>query len=171
MVGIVHAETSTGAQQPMDGLGKLCHEHGALLVVDTVTSLGGVPVEVDAWEVDAVYSGTQKCLCCPPGLAPVTFSPRALDAVRARKTKVQSWYLDAGMIADYWGRGSASTTTPRRSAWSTRCARRCASSARRGCRPASPATSGNAKALMAGLAALGAKPLSKDGERLPSLNA
>ncbi|HEY7726417.1 MAG TPA: aminotransferase class V-fold PLP-dependent enzyme, partial [Anaeromyxobacteraceae bacterium] len=70
VVALVHAETSTGAQQPMDGLGKLCHQHGALLVVDAVTSLGGVPVDVDAWEADAVYSGTQKCLSCPPGLAP-----------------------------------------------------------------------------------------------------
>ena len=105
-VALVHAETSTGAQQPIEGLGKLCHAHGALLVVDTVTSLGGVPVEVDAWEADAVYSGTQKCLSCPPG-------PRAAHALararstrcKARKTKVQSWYLDAGMVADYWAEG------------------------------------------------------------------
>ena len=73
--------------------------------VDTVTSLGGMPVEVDAWGVDACYSGTQKCLSCPPGLAPLTLSPRALEAVKARKTKVQSWYLDAGMVADYWAEG------------------------------------------------------------------
>ena len=105
-VGIVHAETSTGAQQPIDGLGKLCHDHGALLVVDTVTSLGGVPVEVDAWEADAVYSGTQKCLSCPPGLAPLTLSPRALDAVRGPQDQgAESWYLDLAMVADYWAEG------------------------------------------------------------------
>src|SRR6266540_2272459 len=104
-VALVHAETSTGAQQPIEELGKICHRHGALLVVDTVTSLGGVPVEVDGWEADAVYSGTQKCLSCPPGLAPLTLSARALEAVKARKTKVQSWYLDAGMVADYWAEG------------------------------------------------------------------
>ena len=104
-VALVHAETSTGAQQPIEGLGKLCHAHGALLVVDTVTSLGGVPVDVDAWEADAVYSGTQKCLSCPPGIAPLTLSARALEAVKARKSRVQSWYLDAGMVADYWAEG------------------------------------------------------------------
>ncbi len=170
-VGIVHAETSTGAQQPMDGLGKLCHAHGALLVVDTVTSLGGVPVEVDAWEADAVYSGTQKCLSCPPGLAPFTLSPRALDAVRARKTKVQSWYLDAGMVADYWAEGKRvyHHTAPISMVYALREALRLV------CEEGLPARFArhqrNAKALIAGFAALGAKPLSKDGERLPSLNA
>src|SRR5260370_36900496 len=103
VVGIVHAETSTGAWQPIAGLGNACHESDALLLLDTVTSLAGVPVEVDAWGVDAVYSGTQKCLSCPPGLAPVSFSPRAVDAINRRKTKVQSWYLDMGMVQRYWG--------------------------------------------------------------------
>ena len=82
---------------------KLVHDAGALLLVDAVTALGGVPVEVDALEIDAIYSGTQKCLSCPPGLAPVSFSPRAMDVVLARKTKVQSWYLDVTMLAKYWG--------------------------------------------------------------------
>src|SRR5437660_10911692 len=81
VLGIVHAETSTGAWQPVDELGKLCHEFDTLLLLDTVTSLGGVPVEVDGWGVDAVYSGTQKCLSCPPGLAPVSFSNRAVEAI------------------------------------------------------------------------------------------
>jgi alanine-glyoxylate transaminase/serine-glyoxylate transaminase/serine-pyruvate transaminase len=101
-VGIVHAETSTGAWQPVAGLGETCHEFNALLILDTVTSLGGVPVEIDAWDVDAVYSGTQKCLSCPPGLAPVSFSPRAVDVLAKRKTKVQSWYLDMSMVQRYW---------------------------------------------------------------------
>jgi alanine-glyoxylate transaminase/serine-glyoxylate transaminase/serine-pyruvate transaminase len=103
VLGIVHAETSTGAWQPLEGMGKLCHELDCLLLVDTVTSLAGVPVEIDAWEVDAVYSGTQKCLSCPPGLAPVSFSPRAVEAINRRKTKVQSWYLDMTMVQRYWG--------------------------------------------------------------------
>ncbi len=103
VLGIVHAETSTGALQPLEGLGALCREFDTLLLVDTVTSLGGVPVEVDGWGIDAVYSGTQKCLSCPPGLAPVSFSPRAVEAINRRKTKVQSWYLDMTMVQRYWG--------------------------------------------------------------------
>ncbi|MCA9068075.1 MAG: alanine--glyoxylate aminotransferase family protein, partial [Planctomycetaceae bacterium] len=103
VVGIVHAETSTGAWQPLEDISKVVHEAGALLLVDCVTSLGGVPVEVDAWELDAVYSGTQKCLSCPPGLAPVTFSARAVEAIDNRKTKVASWYLDMTMVRNYWG--------------------------------------------------------------------
>jgi alanine-glyoxylate transaminase/serine-glyoxylate transaminase/serine-pyruvate transaminase len=170
-VGIVHAETSTGAQQPMDGLGKLCHAHGALLVVDTVTSLGGVPVEVDGWEADAVYSGTQKCLSCPPGLAPFTLSPRALEAVRARKTKVQSWYLDAGMVADYWAEGKRvyHPTAPITMVYALREALRLV--CEEGLEPRFARHRRNAAALIAGFAALGAKPLSADGQRLPSLNA
>ncbi len=107
VVGIVNAETSTGAHQPVEDIAKLCHAHGALILVDCVTSLGGVPLEVDKWELDAVYSGTQKCLSCPPGLAPVTFSDRAVAAIDARKTKVQSWYLDMQMVKDYWGSSRA----------------------------------------------------------------
>jgi len=101
--GIVHAETSTGAHQPLEEISKLVHNAGALLLVDAVTSLGGLPLQVDAWGIDACYSGTQKCLSCPPGLSPVTFSPRALAKMDARKTKVQSWYLDMSMLRNYWG--------------------------------------------------------------------
>ena len=103
IVGIVHAETSTGAHQPIDEIAKLVHDAGAILVVDCVTSLGGLPVPVDDWEADAVYSGTQKCLSCPPGLAPVTFSERAMEKLDARSTKVGSWYLDLTMLRNYWG--------------------------------------------------------------------
>jgi alanine-glyoxylate transaminase/serine-glyoxylate transaminase/serine-pyruvate transaminase len=102
VLGIVHAETSTGAHQPIAELGKLCHEFDTLLAVDCVTSLACVPLEVDAWELDAVFSGTQKGLGCPPGLAPVTFSDRAVDVVKKRKTKVQSWYLDMTEVIKYW---------------------------------------------------------------------
>ena len=103
MVGLVHAETSTGALQPMEEIGGMCRAHGALLLLDCVTSLGGVPVEVDEWGVEVAYSGTQKCLACPPGVAPITFSERALGKVRERKSKVASWYFDVSMVEKYWG--------------------------------------------------------------------
>jgi alanine-glyoxylate transaminase/serine-glyoxylate transaminase/serine-pyruvate transaminase len=106
LLGIVHAETSTGAHQPLAGLAELIRARGALLVVDTVTSLGGHEVGVDDWGIDACYSGTQKCLSCPPGLAPVTFGERALARMDARKTKVQSWYLDVSMLRKYYVGGS-----------------------------------------------------------------
>jgi alanine-glyoxylate transaminase / serine-glyoxylate transaminase / serine-pyruvate transaminase len=102
VLGIVHAETSTGAHQPLEEISRLVHEAGALLLVDAVTSLGGLELEVDRWGIDACYSGSQKCLSCPPGLAPVTLSPAALAAMGARKTKVRSWYLDLGLIRGYW---------------------------------------------------------------------
>jgi alanine-glyoxylate transaminase/serine-glyoxylate transaminase/serine-pyruvate transaminase len=104
-VALVQAETSTGAWQSLEHIGPLCHDHDALLIVDAVTSLGGVPVQVDAWEIDACYSATQKCLSCPPGLAPLTFSQRAQDVSRNRKTPCQSWYLDCTLVADYWTEG------------------------------------------------------------------
>jgi len=103
VAAIVHAETSTGVLQPLDDIAKLVRESGALFLVDTVTSLGGAPVRVDELGIDACYSGTQKCLSCPPGLSPVTFSERAVEVIRKRKTKVQSWYLDLSMIEKYWG--------------------------------------------------------------------
>jgi alanine-glyoxylate transaminase / serine-glyoxylate transaminase / serine-pyruvate transaminase len=104
VVAIVHAETSTGALQPMDGIADLVHQHGGLLVVDCVTSLGGVAVKVDDWNADVVYSGTQKCLGCPPGLAPVTVSPKAVAALAARKTTTPNWYLDLNGLWKYWGK-------------------------------------------------------------------
>lgn len=102
-VAIVHAETSTGVWQPLEEIAKLTHEHGALFIVDAVTSLGGVAVDVDKTNIDVCYSGTQKCISAPPGLAPVTLNARAAKALQARKSKVQSWYLDLSMIQNYWG--------------------------------------------------------------------
>jgi alanine-glyoxylate transaminase/serine-glyoxylate transaminase/serine-pyruvate transaminase len=102
-LAIVHAETSTGVLQDLTGLGDLVHDKGALLLVDAVTSLGGHPVGVDRNGIDICYSGTQKCLGAPPGLSPITFSERALHRIRARKSKVQSWYLDITMVEKYWG--------------------------------------------------------------------
>jgi len=103
IVGIVHAETSTGVLQPLEQIVELAHQNGALIVVDTVTSLGGIPVSVDARGLDVVYSGTQKCLSCPPGLAPLTLNEEALSVFRSRKNVVQSWYLDLTMLTRYWG--------------------------------------------------------------------
>jgi len=103
LVAIVHAETSTGALTPVEEISHLAHNAGALFLLDTVTSLGGCPVRIDDWQVDAVYSGTQKCLSCPPGLAPVSLSARALDVATKRKSRVQSWYLDVNLLAAYWG--------------------------------------------------------------------
>lgn len=103
LVGIVHAETSTGAQQPLDGIAEVVRDGGALFLVDAVTSLGGVPVRVDDVGIDLCYSGTQKCLGCPPGLGPVTVSPRAEEVFARRTTPVRSWYLDLTLVQRYWG--------------------------------------------------------------------
>jgi len=102
VVAFVHAETSTGAHQPFDRLATAVHQHGGLLVMDCVTSLSGLPVEIDKWEIDAAYSGTQKCLSCPPGLSPVTLSERAMHKAKNRKSPVNSWYLDLGLVGNYW---------------------------------------------------------------------
>jgi len=105
----VHAETSTGVESDAPALCRLAHDHGCLAIVDAVTSLGGIPLRVDAWGADAVYSGSQKCLSAPPGLAPLTFGERAVAVLRARKTPVQSWFLDLGLVMAYWqGEGARS---------------------------------------------------------------
>ena len=103
LIALVHAETSTGALTPAEEISKIAHDAGALMLLDTVTSLGGCEVDIDGWSIDAVYSGTQKCLSCPPGLAPVSLSPKALKIANNRKTQVQSWYLDVNLLSGYWG--------------------------------------------------------------------
>lgn len=103
VVGIVHAETSTGARQPLEEIARIVHEHGALLLVDAVTSLGGLPVRVDETGIDVCYSGGQKCLSVPPGASPLTLGPRAVDKLTSRKTRVANWYLDLTTIQKYWG--------------------------------------------------------------------
>jgi alanine-glyoxylate transaminase/serine-glyoxylate transaminase/serine-pyruvate transaminase len=102
LVAIVHAETSTGVCNPVEEIGRMVHEAGSLYLVDCVTSLGGIPVEVDKWHADIAYSGTQKCLSCPPGAAPITFSDAAMQVIENRKTKVPNWYLDMNMLTHYW---------------------------------------------------------------------
>ncbi len=106
LVAFVHAETSTGALSDAARLAAIARQHGCLTIMDAVTSLGGVPVEVDDWEIDAVYSGTQKCLSVPPGLSPVSFSERAMDRLRARKGPVQSWFGDLSLLDGYWAAGA-----------------------------------------------------------------
>jgi alanine-glyoxylate transaminase/serine-glyoxylate transaminase/serine-pyruvate transaminase len=105
-VAFVHAETSTGVLQPVPEIAAAARDAGALVVLDCVTSLAGVPVQLDEWGIDAAYSGTQKCLSCPPGLSPVSFSARALESISNRSVPVQSWYLDVTLLAGYFGGGS-----------------------------------------------------------------
>ncbi len=105
-LALVHAETSTGVKSDVAGLCSLAKENGLLTIVDTVTGLGGIEVSVDEWGADAVYSGTQKCLSCVPGISPLTFSPQAQEVISNRKTPVQSWFLDMNLIMGYWGQGT-----------------------------------------------------------------
>lgn len=168
-VALVHAETSTGAWQPVEPVGRLCREHNALFIVDAVTSLGGVPVEVDRWGIDVCYSGTQKCLSCPPGLAPVTVSDRALTAIRNRRTPCQSWYLDLTLIADYWTEHNRAYhhTAPVSMLYALREALRLIDEEGLAARYSRHRV--NSEALLAGLTALGLSPLPPPGYRLPML--
>ena len=168
VVGIVHAETSTGAWQPVEEIAKIAHDADALIALDTVTGLAGIPVEIDGWEIDAVYSGTQKCLSCPPGLAPVSFGPRAVEALSQRKTKVQSWYLDLSMIQRYWGSDRFyHHTAPISMNYALREA--LALVAEEGLEARIARHALNGRALHAGLAAMGLGLATVEGHRLPQL--
>ncbi len=107
LVAFVHAETSTGASSDAQQITRLAHQHDAMVIVDAVTSLAGSPLEVDAWDLDAIYSGSQKCLSCLPGLSPVSFNVRAVEKIRNRKSKVQSWFMDLNLVMGYWGSDGA----------------------------------------------------------------
>ena len=170
LVGIVHAETSTGAAQPIEPISRAVHDAEALLLVDTVTSLGGMKVAVDEWRIDACYSGTQKCLSCPPGLAPVTFSPAAEKAIRSRKTKVQSWYLDMNMVRQYWGSERLyHHTAPVNMAYALHEA--LAMVLAEGLEARWARHAAHHRALKAGLEALGLRYLADPAHQLPMLNA
>lgn len=169
IVAIVHAETSTGVWQPIEEISKIVHEAGALLVLDTVTSLGGCPVMLDAWGVDACYSGSQKCLSCPPGLSPISFNERAMQVVRTRKTKVQSWYLDMAMVERYWGEERFyHHTAPINMIYALREALRLIQE--EGLERRFTRHMANHRALVAGLEAMGMRMFAQEGHRLPMLN-
>ncbi|MCS7046639.1 MAG: alanine--glyoxylate aminotransferase family protein [Gemmataceae bacterium] len=170
VLSIVQAETSTGAWQPLEQLGKLCHEFDTLLLVDAVTSLGCVPVDVDGWEIDAVYSCTQKGLGCPPGLAPVSFSPRAVEAIAKRKTPVQSWYFDVAMVQKYWSDDRFyHHTAPITMIYALREGLRLF--LEEGLQARWDRHLRNHRALKAGLLALGLEYSAVEGHQLPQLNA
>ncbi|NQU21713.1 MAG: alanine--glyoxylate aminotransferase family protein [Candidatus Nealsonbacteria bacterium] len=170
VLAVVHAETSTGVCQPLEDLAAVAKEAGALLLVDTVTSLGGMEVAVDRLGIDAVYSGTQKCLSCPPGLSPVSLSPAALEKLERRKTPVVSWYLDMGMVAQYWGsQRKYHHTAPINMVYALREALRMI--AEEGLEARFARHQLNHRALVAGVEAMGLAMLVPEPERLPMLNA
>ena len=170
LVALIHAETSTGAWQPLEDAARLAHDQGALFLADCVTSLGGAPVEIDRWGIDAAYSGTQKCLSCPPGLSPITFGPRAVETLRRRKTPVQSWYLDLTLLERYWGEERVyHHTAPISMNYALREALRLV--AEEGLAARFARHRANHEALAAGLASLGLAFASEEGHRLPMLNA
>ncbi len=168
LVAVVHAETSTGVRQPLEEIEQATHAAGGLLLVDCVTSLGGVDLRIDEWKIDVAYSGTQKCLSCPPGLSPVTFGERALEAFDARKSKVQSWYLDIGMIRRYWGGERLyHHTAPINAMYGLREALRLI--VEEGLENRIERHSRNARALHAGIEAMGLQLFAQEGYRLPTL--
>lgn len=170
IVAIVMAETSTGAWQPIEEIAGAVQDAGAMLILDTVTALGGIPVEIDSWQVDAVYSGTQKCLGCPPGLAPVSFSKRAVEKILARKEKPRSWYLDVSLIANYWGGDRVyHHTAPINMTYALHEALRIL--LEEGLDASFARHRKNHLALKAGLAAIGVGYAAAEGHQLPQLNA
>src|ERR1700758_5113997 len=170
LLAVVHAETSTGVYQPVEELGELAHRYGALMVMDAVTSLGCVPVEIDRWQIDACYSCTQKGIGAPPGLAPITFSERAMQAVRTRKQKCRSWYFDIAMIERYWGPDRLyHHTAPISMNYAIYEALRIV--AEEGLEARFKRHAVNAAALQAGLQAMGLELAAQEGHRLPQLTA
>ena len=168
-VVLVHAETSTGAWQPLESISALCRQYNTLLIVDAVTSLGGIPVDVDQWGIDVCYSATQKCLSCPPGLAPLTLSERACAVIKNRRAACQSWYLDLSLIAEYWTEQSRAYhhTAPISMVYALREALRLIEAEGLPARFARHHL--NSQALLAGLMALGLDPLPPPNRRLPTL--
>jgi alanine-glyoxylate transaminase/serine-glyoxylate transaminase/serine-pyruvate transaminase len=171
VLAFVMAETSTGALSDARTLVDIAHRHGALAIVDAVTALGGVALEVDAWGIDAIYSGTQKCLSCPPGLSPVSFGARAIERLHARKTPVQSWFLDLNLVLGYWSgaaRRSYHHTAPINALYGLHEALLMLHE--EGLEAAWARHALNHRALRAGLDAIGLPLAGADGERLPQLN-
>ena len=172
ILAFVHAETSTGALSDAKSLVALAHQHNALAIVDAITSLGGVPLKVDEWHIDAIYSGTQKCLSCPPGLSPISFSERAVEKIKTRKTRVASWFLDLTLVMGYWGAGAKRTyhhTAPVNALYGLHEA--LVMLQEEGLENSWARHEHHHRALRTGLENLGFEYIGKDGARLPQLNA
>jgi len=171
VVAFVHAETSTGVQSDAKALVSVAHRHGALTIVDAVTSLAGCPVMVDDWEVDAIYSASQKCLSCTPGLSPVSFNDRVVEHVKARKDKIHSWFMDMNLLLGYWGATTRTYhhTAPTNSLYALHEALLLVKE--EGLENGWARHQRNHAALKAGLEAMGLKYLVKEGARLPQMNA
>jgi alanine-glyoxylate transaminase/serine-glyoxylate transaminase/serine-pyruvate transaminase len=171
IVAFVHAETSTGVQSDAKTLVSVAHAHGALTIVDAVTSLAGCPVMVDDWEVDAIYSASQKCLSCTPGLSPVSFNDRVVEHVKARKDKIHSWFMDMNLLLGYWGATTRTYhhTAPTNSLYALHEALLLVKE--EGLENCWARHQRNHLALKAGLEAMGLKYLVKEGARLPQMNA
>jgi alanine-glyoxylate transaminase/serine-glyoxylate transaminase/serine-pyruvate transaminase len=172
ILAFVHAETSTGAISDAKTLAQLAHQHDCLVIADTVTSLAGSPLMVDDWQLDAVYSGSQKCLSCVPGLSPVTFNQRAIDVITSRKTKVQSWFLDLNLVLGYWGGGTKRAyhhTAPINTLYGLHEA--LVILQEEGIEHSWARHQKNHDALRTGLEAMGLTFVVPEGQRLPQLNA
>lgn len=171
ILAFVHAETSTGAQSDVPALAAIAKRHGALTIVDAVTSLGGSPVLVDAWGLDAVYSASQKCISCTPGLSPVTFSERFIEHVKARKDKIHSWFMDLNLVLNYWGATNRTYhhTAPTNGLFALHEALLLVKE--EGLENCWARHQRHHLALKAGLEAMGLRYLVKEGARLPQMNA
>ncbi len=172
VVAFVHAETSTGTKSDIKTLTKISHKYNCLTIADTVTSIGGIPLEIDDWEIDASYSGTQKCLSCPPGLSPVTFNERAIDFIKNRKSPVQSWFMDLNLVLGYWGCGVKRAyhhTAPVNALYGLHESLLLVKE--EGLENAWKRHIANGQLLVDRLSEIGLKPLVKESERLPELTS
>jgi len=172
IVAFVHAETSTGAQSDAQLLTQIAHEAGALVIVDAVTSLAGTPLKIDEWGIDAVYSGTQKCLSCVPGISPISIGERAIDKIKSRKHPIQSWFLDLNLVMAYWGgdgKRAYHHTAPVNAMYALH--ESLLMVREEGLENAWARHQRNHLSLAAGLAVLGLDFVPPAGERLPQLNA
>ncbi len=170
LCAVVHAETSTGVLQPLEEISHIVKQHSAMIVVDAVTSLGGIELKIDDWGIDACYSGTQKALSCPPGLSPVTFNEKAAEVISQRKIKVQSWYLDLSMIRNYWGKERVyHHTAPINMIYGLREALLIVKE--EGLKQRFARHKRNSHAFISAIEAMGLSMVAPDGFRLPTLNA
>ena len=172
LCSFVHAETSTGAKSDIKTLTEIAHKYNCLVIADTVTSLGGIPVLIDEWNIDVSYSGSQKCLSCPPGLSPVTFNEKAVEFVKKRKTQVQSWFMDLNLILSYWAGSSKRSyhhTAPINSLYALH--ESLLLLKEEGIEKSWQRHKSNGEILVNELEKIGLKPFVKEDDRLPQLTA